>query len=70
VTCQTRPWQENVPQKPPKPGSATAAVGSSINFNITGSTGIDVIKANLDPTNTISGGDNADQTLTATDFLL
>ena len=39
----------------------TAAPGSTINFNITGSTGIDVIKANLNVTNTINSGDDVDQ---------
>jgi serralysin len=39
----------------------TASPGSVINFIITGSTGIDVIKANLNVTNTINSGDDVDQ---------
>ncbi|MFM5948852.1 MAG: beta strand repeat-containing protein [Novosphingobium sp.] len=39
----------------------TAAPGSAINFNITGSSGIDVIKCNLNVANTIDGGDGVNQ---------
>ena len=39
----------------------TAAIGSNIQFSITGSTGVDVIKANLNTACTISAGDSADQ---------
>ena len=39
----------------------TAEAGSAINFVINGSTGVDVIKANINATNTIFGGDSTDQ---------
>ena len=39
----------------------TLLAGSTINFNITGSTDVDVIKANLNTACTINGGDSADQ---------
>jgi autotransporter-associated beta strand protein len=39
----------------------TALAGSAINFVINGSTGVDVIKANINTTNTIFGGDSTDQ---------
>lgn len=49
------------------PGDLVVATGMSIlaganvTFNITGSTGVDVIKSNLNVTNIINGGDSADQ---------